>query len=332
MDNRTRFHRLMRFEPVDRLPMVEWAGWWDKTIERWRQEGLSDTLVDPGEIREHLGLDTYRQYGIGPRKPSFPEPAGHGKGVVASMDDYRAVKNHLYPEPETVIDRPLLESWARRQAAGDMVVWITLNGHFWFPRTLFGIEPHLCAFYEQPDVMHAMNEDLLEFNLRALDAVCAILTPDFMTFAEDMSYNHGPMIGKPLFEECLAPYYRRITPVLRERGIIPFMDTDGDILQLIPWFIEAGVDGFLPLEKQAGCDIALFREQYPRTRYIGAYDKMVMNQGEEAMRAEFERLLPVTKQGGFIPSCDHQTPPGVSLDDYKTYLRLMKEYCSKGAP
>ena len=61
---------------------------------------------------------------------------------------------------------------------------------------------------------------------------------------------------------------------------------------------------------------------------IGHYDKMVMNQGEAAIRAEFERLLPLMKTGGFIPSVDHQTPPGVSLDEYRLYLRLLAEYTS----
>jgi len=30
--------------------------------------------------------------------------------------------------------------------------------------------------------------------------------------------------------------------------------------------------------------------------------------------------------GGFIPSVDHQTPPGVSLDQYRLYLRLLDEH------
>jgi len=50
---------------------------------------------------------------------------------------------------------------------------------------------------------------------------------------------------------------------------------------------------------------------------------MVMSRGEEAMRNEFERLRPLTKTSGFIPSVDHQTPPGVSLHQYRMYLRLL---------
>jgi len=331
MDNRTRFRRLMRFESVDRLPHVEWAGWWDKTIARWHQEGLPGELTEAGEIREYLGLDVYRQRWISPRKPTLPAPPGHGLGVATTMDDYLRVKEHLYPEPHEAIDRQTVEAWAKRQATGEMVVWISLDGFFWFPRTLMGIERHLYSFFEDPELMHAMNEDLLAFNLRVLDAFCAICVPDFMTFGEDMSYNNGPMISKDLFDTFMAPYYRRIVPRLHEYGILPFIDTDGDIAQLIPWFGAVGVDGFLPLERQAGCDLAAFRRGHPKTRYIGAFDKMVMNQGERAIRAEFERLLPVMKQGGYIPSCDHQTPPGVSFEDYRLYLRLMQEYCLDAA-
>ena len=64
-------------------------------------------------------------------------------------------------------------------------------------------------------------------------------------------------------------------------------------------------------------------------RWIGHFDKMVMDKGEAATRAEFERLLPTAAGGGFLISCDHQTPPGVSYDDYCLYLSLFREYADK---
>jgi uroporphyrinogen-III decarboxylase len=62
---------------------------------------------------------------------------------------------------------------------------------------------------------------------------------------------------------------------------------------------------------------------------IGGFDKTVMHLGEARIRQEFERLMPAVKSGYFIPSCDHQTPPGVSLEDYKLYVRLLKEYMTE---
>ena len=61
---------------------------------------------------------------------------------------------------------------------------------------------------------------------------------------------------------------------------------------------------------------------------VGCAHQQAVNKGEEAMRAEFERIVPLMKTGGFIPSVDHQTPPGVSLQEYRVYLRVLAEYTS----
>jgi uroporphyrinogen-III decarboxylase len=104
------------------------------------------------------------------------------------------------------------------------------------------------------------------------------------------------------------------------------IDTDGDLTSMIPWLLETGADGIYPMERQAGVDINDIRRQYPKLLMLGGFDKMVMAKGEAAIRAEFERIMPVMKSGGFIPSVDHQTPPGVSLEDYRLYRRLFEEY------
>ncbi|HEY3298340.1 MAG TPA: uroporphyrinogen decarboxylase family protein [Armatimonadota bacterium] len=329
LTNRERFSRVLKFEPVDRLPVIEWASWWSKTIDRWHGEGLPLDLTDAGDIRDYFGLDPMRQYWIYPQSPTCPQPQGHGAGLVASHEEYRELKKHLYPEQP--FNAELVKSWAQRQSEGELVVWISLDGPFWWPRVLFGIEPHMYAFYDYPELMNEMNEDLVEFSIRALDQFCEICTPDFVTFAEDMSYNHGPMLSKALFDEFMTPFYRRIAPVLQERSIVSFVDSDGDITKPVAWFEKVGIQGILPLERMAGVDVNSLRETHPRWRMIGAFDKTVMHLGEARMRQEFERLMPAMRQGGFIPSCDHQTPPEVSLEDYRLYVRLLREYCEAAA-
>ena len=206
------------------------------------------------------------------------------------------------------------------------MVWITLEGFFWFPRTLMGFTKISLAFYDQPELIHRINQDLTEFNLRILDRVGEGCRPTFATIAEDMSYNHGPMISERHFDEFIAPYYRRIVPRLQEMGAAILVDTDGDVTRLVPWLLREGIQGVLPLERQAGVDGLTLRRQFPTLRMVGHFDKMVMTKGEAAMRAEFDRLLPLMRSGGFIPSVDHQTPPGVSLDQYRLFRRLLDEY------
>jgi len=328
MNHVERFRAVMGFRPFDRLPRIEWAPWWDKTVERWRGEGLPEHLRDAADIRDFFGLDPYRQLWIRPYREECPQPAGHGLGIVEDEKGYEEIHNCLYPEP--AFNMETVRQWREAHREGDMVVWISLDGFFWHPRNILGIERHLLAFYDQRELMHRINRDLLEFNLRAVDEFCrSVCAPDFMTFAEDMSYNHGPMLSKRCYDDFIAPYYRRIVPALKEKGIIPIVDSDGDITSMIPWLEEAGIEGALPCERRAGVDICAMRRKHPGFKVIGAFDKTVMKDGEAAMRREFERLLPAAKTGGFIPSVDHQTPPEVSLETYRTYVKLLGEYCGR---
>jgi hypothetical protein len=325
MTSRERLQALMNFQAVDRLPILEWASWWDLTIRRWEGEGLPAGLDRQG-IYRYFGMDVNYQDWIAPHKWRCPQPALHGAPVVQTADEYEALRPLLYPKTGPLIDVARWEDWARRQRKDGDILWFTLEGFFWYPRTLMGIEPHLYAFYDQPELMHRMNEDLVAFNLRVIDEICAICRPDFMTFAEDLSYNNGPMLSEEQFDEFLLPYYQHVVPRLKGYGVRVIVDSDGNITKPAPWFDRAGIEGILPLERQAGVDLNILRERHPKQLYVGAFDKMVMHHGEAALRAEFERLMPVARQGGFVISVDHQTPPAVSLEDYRLFLRLFNEY------
>jgi hypothetical protein len=314
----------MKGQPVDRLPCWEWAMWWDKTIARWHTEGLPPALNDVFDIHEYFGLDPYRQFWFSTNQPTISAVQHHVDGGVADMDDYRRFLDHLYPDHSAAIET--MKPWALRQTAGEAVVWITLEGFFWFPRTLMGFINLMYAFIENPELIHRMNEDLLRFNLGLLDRIDRACVPTFLTIAEDMSFNNGPMIGEDLFDEFIAPYYHRLLPRVKEMGAVTIVDTDGDVTRLVPWLTAVGVEGVLPLERQAGVDGMKLRSQFPDLCMIGHYDKMVMANGPDALRTEFERLLPLMRTGRFIPSVDHQTPPHVSMDQYRQYLNLLHEY------
>lgn len=317
----------MDFQPFDRLPLLEWAGWWDQTLDRWRTEGLAPNLTDRYEIAEHFGLDLYKQIWFRAKRGG-PVPAHHGAGVIRDEADYEALLPHLYPRFDPG-EYPQLGEWREEQAAGLTVIWFTFDGFFWFPRTLLGIERHLYAFYDQPDLMHRINDDLREWQRQFIDDLGQVCCPDFVTFAEDLSYNHGPMLSEDLFDRFLAPHYRKVIPHLRQLGARVLVDSDGDITSTCEWFARAGIEGLLPLERQSGVDIDTLRARHPQMRFVGHFDKLVMNRGDAAICAEFERLLDVAAGGGFIPSCDHQTPPGVSLAEYRRYVAIFREFAAE---
>ncbi len=318
----------MNFQEVDRISHWEWAMWWDITIERWHREGLPVDLTGIFDIHEYFGLDPYKQYWFSTTRATIEAEQHHIEGVVSNMDDYLKHKQYLFPDHCKAIE--CMRPWLKRQERGDAVIWITLEGFFWFPRTMMGFIKLMLAYYDQPELLHKINQDLLEYNLILLEQIAKIGKPVFMTIAEDMSYNNGPMISRATMDEFLSPYYEKLIARAKEMDMLTIVDTDGDVTLLVPWLLDNGVDGVLPLERQAGINGMTLREQFPELLMVGHYNKMVMTDGEEAMRAEFERLAPIMKSGGFIPSVDHQTPPSVSLENYQIYLRLLNEYTKIG--
>lgn len=320
---RDRFHRGMAGQPpADRLPVWEWAAWWSLTLEAWRSQGLPADADGP-EVKRLLGLDLDLQWWF----PSFGAP------VELPIEDeraYEAILPALHPDPPW-IDPLFLRRAAQQQSEGTAVVWVTVEGFFWWPRVLLGVERHLYAFYDQPLLLRRMIQEHAAFVVRCLRAVCRTLKPDFVTLAEDMSYNHGPMLSRDQFEEFLAPAYRRVAEVLRPLGVPLLVDTDGDPTLLLPALKSAGVDGVLPLERQAGCDIDRLQAEHPDLVFVGHFDKMALRRGLRQAEEEFERLLPAMRRGRFLPSMDHQTPPDVPLDVYRGYVELFREYATKAA-
>lgn len=330
MNARERFSAILEFKkPEERLPLIEWAAWWDKTMNRWKGEGLPQMGFE--ESQSHFGLDPMCVLYIWPRDDGMPKPAYHGAPLITDEASYDAVRSHLFTDEliEKACDQA--RKLKGRHEKGEIVVRLWLDGFFWFPRAMFGIEPHFYAFFDHPELMHRMNRELAEFNIRAMKAVFEIMKPDMVGFAEDMSYNHGPMLSRELYNEFLLPYYRMVIPFIKEQGVPVLVDSDGDITTMVPWLQDAGIEGVYPLERQAGVDVAALRKAYPKFIMLGGYNKMTLMKGEGAIRAEFERLLPVMKSGGFVPSMDHQTPPECSLENYRVYTKLFREYAEKAA-
>ena len=104
------------------------------------------------------------------------------------------------------------------------------------------------------------------------------------------------------------------------------VDTDGNFEALIPLFLEAGVDGFWPLEVASGMDPVILRKKYGKSFSIsGGVDKRVIAAGKKEINIELKRLTPVIEEGGFIPTLDHAAPPDIPFQNFMYYLDLKRK-------
>ena len=204
---------------------------------------------------------------------------------------------------------------------------------FGFVRELMGPERTLYAFYDEPILVHDMMETYTEFILCLLPKVLDTAPLTSIFFWEDMCYRSGPIISPAMFREFMLPRYSRITELARKRGCdVIFVDSDGDVSQLIPLWIEAGINGVYPMEVAAGMDVAELREEYGQDLLMtGGIDKRVLAQSPEAIDAELNLKMPVAEKGGYVPHLDHSVPHDVSYEAFSNYWRRKKEFLAIGA-
>ena len=228
------------------------------------------------------------------------------------------------------VDEParFAEGFAEKCAAirqREHVVQIGFAGPFWQLREWCGFEGLCTLFLDDPQLVRDMVDFWRDFVSGVLATALRHVVPDVVHFSEDMAYKQKSMISPAMCREFLLPCWRQWCDQLRSAGVAVLdMDSDGYIGELIPLWIEAGMNVCDPIEVAAGNDIMSFRRQFGRSMaFRQGIDKRAIARGGRAMRAELERVGPVVADGGYIPGCDHGVPPDISWPGFVDYARVL---------
>ena len=355
-----RFLAHMRFQPVDRLPLWEW-GPWPSTLRRWQREALGPGGQPPQfaecDAKGNCGVDLWmlprypeeilhedEQYvtrridrGIVERTPKSPDTMSmpeHLAYPVRTRADWEALKPRFDPADAARFPANWAEQGARWRVGGPVILFQGPRSPslFGFVRELMGPERTLYAFHDDPELVHDMMETSTELTLAVLPRAVAEAPITTLFFWEDMCYRGGPLISPRMFRQFMLPRYRRITDRARSLGIDAiFVDSDGDVSQLIPLWLEGGVNGVYPMEVAAGMDGLRLRREYGRDLLMtGGIDKRVLAQDRRAIAAEVEAKVPLAEQGGYIPHLDHAIPHDVPYEHFVYYWERKKALLGLG--
>ena len=214
-----------------------------------------------------------------------------------------------------------------------MMVRQRLVGGFMYLRSMVGPEEILYMVHDDPDLVHDMMKSWFELADAVITRHQKHVTLEELFFAEDICYNHGPLISPAMMKEFILPYYQQLITNIKSRQLnksvhmVVQIDTDGDCRPVIPVYQEIGMDYMSPFEVASGCDVVELRKQYPNLLMSGGIDKRILAESKEAIDREVDRIMPFMKeQGGFIPTCDHGVPEEVSFENYMHYRKRMLEF------
>jgi uroporphyrinogen decarboxylase len=206
------------------------------------------------------------------------------------------------------------------------------GGFFGSLRNMLGLEGLCRAFYDDPALVERMMEERADAIIAVTAEVLKHTRVDAFWYWEDMAYNHAALIDPRMFRKFAFKHYVRVNTWLRSQGIRHIgLDSDGNISELIPIWIDAGLTHLWPFEVQSGMDVVQVRQKYGRSlAMIGGIDKRALTHGDAALHREIDRVMPVVDQGGYIPEIDHSVPPNVSWQAFGEYVRYLKLRLGRG--
>ena len=356
MTERERFLNCLHFQPIDRIPLMD-VGVWDETIERWSREGLPKWVTHFRHIEDYLRMDrsfNVNWLEINDRLYPYFEPqvleetetdrvVTDELGVVyRQRKHHRTIPHYIrFPvENEADYERilPRLDGRSPGRYAADFdedlrwrrargeIVGLSFQAFFGFPRELMEVENWCMAFHDQPHLVRRIIADRVQFAKDALARVLATGTLDFVQIWEDMAYKTASLISPRLVREFMLPAYVELVSFLRQGGVqLIMVDCDGHVDDLLPIWLEAGIDGCHPCEMAANSDPLELRRRFPRCALMGGMDKRAIASGRAGIDAELRRLQPLIQDGAFIPMLDHFVPPDVSFDDFRYYVERRRE-------
>jgi len=360
MNARERFLETMLFGTPDRIP-YHFGGPRQSTLEAWYRQGLprgTDVTRLVGYDRwEHLGVN------LGPVPPFeetvIEETATH-KIWIDNLGAKR-IDHKILPTPGFVTRkwlefpvknrRDFLEmtkrydpssperypaDWDRRVERWrnrDFVLGGTLQSMFWRVRDWVGFEGLCMMCCDNPNLVHEMMEYVADFTVAALDKALSEVDVDYFYFNEDMAYKTASMISPEMVKTFMWPRYRKIVRFLRDKGVsVLVMDCDGHISELIPVWLDVGINVVSPVEIAAGNDPVAYRKKYGKNLgMFGGIDKRELRFDKARVRAEVMSKVPwLVEQGGYIPSVDHGIPPDVPVRNFLYMCELVKEIACGG--
>ncbi len=145
----------------------------------------------------------------------------------------------------------------------------------------------------------------------------------------DLGYRNGLLFSPQHYDEQLRPTFQRLVDYFHSQGLPVILHSCGCVKELIPRFIEDGLDCLQPLEVKAGMDLPELKKNFgDKIAFMGGIDVRAMADSDPAViEDEIRTKIPLAKQGGgYIYHSDHSIPNNVSFDQYRRVLALVRQY------
>lgn len=300
----------------DERAAESWSRYWGTltplTVDFWPSEpckGVQSKIRRQGqyEIVEYDTGAVTRQVLDCMNAYSMPEFIAHHVRDRKSWEYYKSI--HAYGQLWSV---EKIDQACRRFDNRTKPLFLSLLSTWGGLRDLMGTERACTILYDDSELAQEIIDWQANLRKEYLFPLIERLKPEILKIGEDCCYNHGMLVSPQHFMTHCGPSYRDIVSLAKsvESDVI-VVDTDGNVMELVPILASLGINGIYPLEAKSNNDVILLRRQFPEFVFFGWLEKEVINEGNEGMidNEILSKVPEMIKTGRYFPNLDHSLQP-----------------------
>lgn len=275
--------------------------------------------------RLNIDFRRTRQRYVGPELPESPDGGSvtfwgvkrggieYGQPIshpLAGAETVRDILDHPWPDPSWFTSahcRAECREWSDYSIIGGpwVVVWTDAT-------ELMGMEEYFVKMTTHPEVIRALNQRVADFYF----ALCVEFFEncgdliDIFFYGDDFGTQEALFISPAMWREFFKPILKRFSDLGHDYGLKTMFHSCGSIWEIIPDFVDIGLDAVNPLQRHAkGMDLARFKREFgDKIVFHGAVDHQhVLSLGsvEDVKREVHEVIDILAPGGGFCLAASH---------------------------
>ena len=334
-----------REEPPDRVPIFELMID-PNTINGILPGGTYEDLVEELDIDCVVSPTPSRMFGkeiIGYNgdfpifKTEWGETREDNAECVAIPIDH-PIKSHAdweryeIPNPEKPGRLDALKELVKR-FKGKRAIGANIHDSLNYPEYMFGLKALMMNLILEPDWVKEVVDACNAHTTRMAELVVES-GADFVILSDDFGGKQGPLMSVKHFEEFFLPGLASVARAAKQKGAFVMKHSDGNVMSLLPFFIEAGIEGFHPSDPSAGMDIAEVKKEFgDRLAVFGGIDTgdSLSNWPVDKLVSEVRRRIrELAPGGGWAISSSNTVHSSVKPENYHALVTATRTYGNYG--
>jgi len=246
-------------------------------------------------------------------------------GIIKSWKDLDILKKY---KDETDRQFQIFDEYFKKAQGTGIGVYPRMNAFFNPTYLAVGMTDFLYLIYDDIGFLEYLLDLFLEHQLNKMKLLCKNKHVKFIQIDDDIAFGSGLFVNKKKFLELYFDRMKTLLKPAKDNNILIAYHTDGKLDDVLPIFIELGINAIHPVEPMSN-DIYKIKDEYgDKICLCGNIDlALLTNSKPKDIREDVIRHLGYLKKGGgYVCGTSSSLYDGIPPKNYLEIVKTVHKY------